>query len=136
MHNHTEIVVIDIHANNTIHNNLIYKPNNITLNTYELNPRNNTDHHTEDFILDYAIEIYTGLIVLTIILTFMRSIMFVMACMRSSINLHNTMFHNLLQSFMRFFDTNPSGRILNRFSKDMGIMDEVIPKAMLEAIQV
>lgn len=37
---------------------------------------------------------------------------------------------------MRFFDTNPSGRILNRFSKDMGAVDEVLPKAILDASQI
>jgi hypothetical protein len=29
-----------------------------------------------------------------------------------------------------------SGRVLNRFSKDMGAVDEQLPKAMLETIQV
>lgn len=37
---------------------------------------------------------------------------------------------------MRFFNTNPSGRILNRFSKDMGAIDELLPKAMLDAGQI
>lgn len=37
---------------------------------------------------------------------------------------------------MRFFDTNNSGRILNRFSKDMGTVDELLPKAMLDASQI
>lgn len=37
---------------------------------------------------------------------------------------------------MRFFDLNPSGRILNRFSKDMGSIDEVMPRVMMEAIQI
>lgn len=37
---------------------------------------------------------------------------------------------------MRFFDLNPSGRILNRFSKDMGAIDEVMPRCMMEAIQI
>lgn len=37
---------------------------------------------------------------------------------------------------MRFFDTNPSGRILNRFSKDMGATDEFLPKAVLDATQI
>jgi hypothetical protein len=29
-----------------------------------------------------------------------------------------------------------TGRVLNRFSKDMGAVDEQLPKAMLETIQV
>lgn len=37
---------------------------------------------------------------------------------------------------MRFFDLNPSGRILNRFSKDFGQIDEWLPKCILDASQV
>lgn len=37
---------------------------------------------------------------------------------------------------MRFFDINPSGRILNRFSKDIGSIDDIFPKALVEAIQL
>lgn len=37
---------------------------------------------------------------------------------------------------MRFFDLNPSGRILNRFSKDMGAVDELMPRIMLDGIQI
>nr|CAD7572167.1 unnamed protein product [Timema californicum] len=36
----------------------------------------------------------------------------------------------------RFFDTNLSGRVLNRFSKDMGSVDEMLPKTLIEATQV
>lgn len=111
--------------------------------SYDTVPSNHTlpvhkedDYSFHSFILKYALYIYTGFIVLTVLLTFLRSILFVIVCMISSINLHNQMFHCLLQAYMRFFDTNPSGRILNRFSKDMGTMDEIIPKTMLEAIQV
>lgn len=46
------------------------------------------------------------------------------------------MFKGLIGSTMRFFDTNPSGRILNRFSKDMGSVDEYLPKALLDATQI
>lgn len=56
--------------------------------------------------------------------------------MRASKVLHDNMFSSMLQAPMRFFDTNPSGRILNRFSKDMGAIDELLPKNLMEAIQI
>ncbi|KAJ0181195.1 hypothetical protein K1T71_003280 [Dendrolimus kikuchii] len=71
-----------------------------------------------------------------IILTTGRSMLFLWVCTRSSIKLHNQMFSNILAATMRFFDTNPSGRILNRFSKDMGIVDEILPRMYLDSIQV
>lgn len=62
--------------------------------------------------------------------------MFFNICMRASKVLHNKMFSSILGATMRFFDTNPSGRILNRFSKDMGAIDEMLPKAMMESLQI
>lgn len=37
---------------------------------------------------------------------------------------------------MRFFDENPAGRIINRFTKDLGNVDEMLPRILLEAPQV
>lgn len=51
---------------------------------------------------------------------FSRSIGFFEMAVRASQTLHSSMFNGLILATMRFFDTNPSGRILNRFSKDIG----------------
>lgn len=37
---------------------------------------------------------------------------------------------------MRFYNHNPSGRILNRFSKDLGTIDEYIPSVLVDVIEV
>lgn len=46
------------------------------------------------------------------------------------------MFESISRSPMSFFHSNPSGRILNRFSKDMGAVDEMLPQAMIDCFQV
>ena len=40
------------------------------------------------------------------------------------------MLANILRSPMSFFDTTPLGRILNRFSKDVYLIDEVVPRSI------
>ena len=56
--------------------------------------------------------------------------------MVASRNLHNTMFDKILRAPPRFFDINPSGTILNRFSKDIGSMDEMLPLTLLYVLWV
>lgn len=80
--------------------------------------------------------IYGFLIIAVVAVTLSRGFIFFAICMRASKKLHDKSFLSLLHSPMRFFDTNPSGRILNRFSKDMGAVDELLPKAIIEATQV
>ena len=41
--------------------------------------------------------------------------------------MHRDMVHSLVRSQVSFFDSNPVGRILNRFSKDISIGDMVLP---------
>ena len=46
------------------------------------------------------------------------------------------MFQKILRAPPKFFDTYPSGTILNRFSKDMGSMDEMLPHTILDVLWV
>ncbi|KAJ2612967.1 hypothetical protein H4S08_002464 [Coemansia sp. RSA 1365] len=47
---------------------------------------------------------------------------------RASTVVHQNMLTGVLRSPMSFFDTTPTGRILNRFSSDMQECDEVLPE--------
>ncbi|KDR20353.1 putative multidrug resistance-associated protein [Zootermopsis nevadensis] len=80
--------------------------------------------------------IYTGIVVMLFTITIIRSFAFYKFCMRCSSNLHNSMFNSIIHTSMRFFDTNSSGRIMNRFSKDIGSVDELLPKAIMDASQI
>ncbi|XP_018322247.1 multidrug resistance-associated protein 4-like [Agrilus planipennis] len=85
---------------------------------------------------DMAMIIYSCLIGGSIILASFRAIYFYRLAMNASRKLHGSMFGALIRAPMRFFDSNPLGRIVNRFSKDMGVIDELLPKMMLDALTI
>ena len=47
--------------------------------------------------------------------------MLLVKLMSGSLTIHNKMLNSIMMSPMAFFDVTPSGRILNRFSKDLDI---------------
>uniref|UniRef100_A0A3P9MUY4 ATP-binding cassette sub-family C member 5 n=1 Tax=Poecilia reticulata TaxID=8081 RepID=A0A3P9MUY4_POERE len=66
----------------------------------------------------YAV-IYASSMGVMLIFKFIRGIAFVKGTLRASSKLHDQLFHKILRCPMKFFDMTPTGRILNRFSKDM-----------------
>lgn len=94
-------------------------------------PFNNIFMHRENSL--YAYSLLICFIILTAIL---RSTSFMQYCMNASKILYYKMSASVLNTNTKFFYTNPAGRILNRFSKDMGLIDEVLPLVMLETLQV
>ncbi|XP_034486468.1 probable multidrug resistance-associated protein lethal(2)03659 [Drosophila innubila] len=79
---------------------------------------------------------FTALNLAVIVFTLVRTMLFYKLAMRSSTKLHNAMFRGITRAAMYFFNTNPSGRILNRFSKDLGQIDELLPTVMLDVVQI
>lgn len=82
--------------------------------------------------------LYVGgfLIASLFVFAIIRSIFFYTITVGASRNLHKMAFNGIISTSMRFFDVNPAGRILNRFSKDLGQIDEWLPKCFLDAAQV
>ncbi|XP_068702097.1 ATP-binding cassette sub-family C member 4-like isoform X3 [Montipora foliosa] len=73
------------------------------------------------------VAIYAAVVVCTFLLGFASAGFFFYTTLCSSQNLHNLMFERLLGATIYFFDHNPVGRVLNRFSKDIGLMDDLLP---------
>ena len=69
---------------------------------------------------------YVGLVIGSTVLLFLSALLFYQATINSSQNLHSKMLKAIIMAPVHFFDTNPCGRIFNRFSKDIGVMDELL----------
>ena len=80
--------------------------------------------------------IYVGLVCGSFLLAMLRALAFYMASLNSSETLHDRMILAILKAPVLFFDTNPAGRILNRFSKDIGSLDEILPTYFLTSNQM
>ncbi|XP_063772646.1 ATP-binding cassette sub-family C member 5 isoform X1 [Pseudophryne corroboree] len=75
----------------------------------------------------YYTGIYALSMVVMLILKAVRGVVFVKGVLRASSKLHDELFRRILRSPMKFYDTTPTGRILNRFSKDMDEVDIRLP---------
>ncbi|XP_056145091.1 ATP-binding cassette sub-family C member 4-like [Lampris incognitus] len=86
--------------------------------------------------LDLYLGVYAGLTGASVVFGFLRSMVFFNVLVSSAQTLHNGMFNAILRTPVRFFDINPIGRILNRFSKDIGHLDSLLPWTFVDFIQV
>ncbi|XP_025200376.1 probable multidrug resistance-associated protein lethal(2)03659, partial [Melanaphis sacchari] len=115
---------------------------NIFRNT-EIKSMNITNHITytlsdKTWIItrQFCVMIYTIINIALLVVTFMRCASLLSFLISASINLHNKMFNAITTATMYFFNTNPSGQILNRFTKDIGAIDEILPSPLLDFIHV
>lgn len=81
------------------------------------------------YILSYAI-----LIIVSTYIFIHRTFAFFTMCVRASINIHDMIFRGISRATMFFYNTNPSGRILNRFSRDIGNIDTLLPPVMMDSL--
>nr|XP_046179705.1 ATP-binding cassette sub-family C member 4-like [Oncorhynchus gorbuscha] len=91
---------------------------------------------TEELNLDFYLGIYAGLTGATLIFGFARSLLMFNVLVKAAQSLHNRMFNSILRTPVRFFDINPIGRVLNRFSKDIGQLDAALPWTFVDFIQI
>ncbi|POO04129.1 ATP-binding cassette containing protein [Trema orientale] len=77
------------------------------------------------YILIYAL-LSSGQVTVTLA----NSFWLIVSSLHAAKRLHDTMIHSLLRAPMVFFHTNPTGRIINRFAKDLGDIDRNVANLM------
>merc|ERR1719237_661266 len=83
--------------------------------------------------LEFYQLVYGLIIVAMLVFGFFKGAGILITMTRGSLKVHQLVLKSIMNSPMAFFDVTPSGRILNRFSKDMDEMDTRIP-FLLEAV--
>ncbi|CAG8607661.1 8848_t:CDS:10, partial [Dentiscutata erythropus] len=75
------------------------------------------------YSVDYYLNIYVLITFLSIITGVLRYAWLYYGSLRASKKLYQTLLHRVIRAPLRFFDTTPVGRILNRFGKDFETID-------------
>uniref|UniRef100_A0A8C1PCR4 Uncharacterized protein n=1 Tax=Cyprinus carpio TaxID=7962 RepID=A0A8C1PCR4_CYPCA len=85
-------------------------------------------------IRDMRIGVFGALGMAQGFLVFLGTILLADGSISASRTLHTSLLSNILKVPMVFFDTTPSGRIVNRFAKDIFTVDEIIPMSFRTCI--
>ncbi|CAF3324446.1 unnamed protein product, partial [Rotaria sp. Silwood2] len=94
----------------------IYRMNSIEWNTYR----------------DRRFYIFCVFVFILCFLIFLRTVVSQLIFLNAGRVLHNKMFKRVIRCPISFFDTNPVGRILNRFTSDIATMDESLPMTVFD----
>ncbi|XP_071460256.1 ATP-binding cassette sub-family C member 12 isoform X3 [Marmota flaviventris] len=71
--------------------------------------------------------VYAASMVFMLTFGIIKGLTFTKTTLMASSSLHDQVFDKILKSPMSFFDTTPTGRLMNRFSKDMDELDVRLP---------
>ncbi|XP_075224809.1 multidrug-Resistance like Protein 1 isoform X1 [Lycorma delicatula] len=88
-----------------------------------LNNASNIDTSKRDLYLG----VYAGLGVGQVATVLLGTLAIFVGTLNAASSLHYQITNNIMRVPMSFFDVTPSGRILNRFSKDVDTLDSVLP---------
>ncbi|XP_014681338.1 PREDICTED: multidrug resistance-associated protein 1-like isoform X2 [Priapulus caudatus] len=89
------------------------------------------DDGSQDIPLrNMRLAVYAALGTLQSLFVLSSAIGIALGVMFASRSLHRDMLRNMFRSPMSFFDTTPLGRIVNRFSKDIDVVDNIIPMSL------
>lgn len=115
---------------------LLFNGSDYFLSLWTEKESGNTENILKSYTRENCIVIFSILVGALFVLSLVRTTMFFTICMTSSINIHNRLFECLIRAPITFFDNNPIGVLLNRSSRDMGIVDDLLPPTAFDAVEI
>ncbi|KAJ3021115.1 Multidrug resistance-associated protein 4 [Thoreauomyces humboldtii] len=79
--------------------------------------------------------VFLALVLVTIVIANGRALLFFFVSWRAARILFLDMVSSVFKVEMGFFQQNPHGRLMNRFSKDINLLDEMLPQTFFDFIQ-
>lgn len=89
---------------------------------------------TDNSALNFYLGIYVLITSVNILVSTSRFAVMYFGVLRASKSLYQELLRRVLRAPLRFFDTTPIGRILNRFAKDVETIDSTIPNDLINFI--
>ncbi|NXW92597.1 MRP7 protein, partial [Alopecoenas beccarii] len=77
--------------------------------------------------VNFYLTVYGSIAVANSLFTILRAFLFAYGTIRAATVIHNRLLQRALKATVTFFDTTPTGRILNRFSSDLYCVDDSLP---------
>ncbi|XP_052048462.1 ATP-binding cassette sub-family C member 10 [Apodemus sylvaticus] len=99
---------------------LLFSPGSSYIPLYKAAPNGSSDVH-------FYLTVYTTIAGLNSLCTLLRSVLFAAGALQAAASLHHRLLHRLLTAPVTFYDSTPSGRVLNRFSSDVACVDDSLP---------
>ncbi|KAF7731738.1 hypothetical protein EC973_008252 [Apophysomyces ossiformis] len=84
--------------------------------------------------VDFYLKIYICITVANSVIGASRFAVLYLGILRASRTLHVKLLHRVFRAPLRFFDSVPMGRILNRFASDLDVVDGTIPNATMNFV--
>ncbi|EOB04098.1 Multidrug resistance-associated protein 7, partial [Anas platyrhynchos] len=77
--------------------------------------------------VNFYLMVYGSIAGANSLFTIFRAFLFAYGTIRAAVVIHNRLLQRVVKATVTFFDTTPTGRILNRFSSDLYCVDDTLP---------
>ena len=116
----------------------VKSPENLNSTAITLNStlNSNDNDFLKELIFENVVYFYAALISCFFIFCLARIVIHAIFSMRASVSIHKNLFERIVRAKMKFFYENPVGILLNRFSRDIGIVDDELWGSFYDFIEI